>query len=111
MENLELQQILSFLISTLIIVLKFVWDCIKKKINEKLRVRVEEIAVVVEALYDNEKSIDKLNAFIDIARKRGLNVKKAVSYLEKNIIPISKQINSYVLIKNEQKEINKGVTN
>ena len=107
--ELDLQQNLSFLISTLIIVLKFVWDCIRKKINEKLRVRVEEIAVVVEALYNDEPAIEKLNAFIDIAKKRGLNVKKAVKYLEKNIIPISKQINSYIIT--DKKENKTEVTN
>ena len=91
------ERIITFVISVLIIIGKFVWDIIKRKMSEKMRVRVEEIAVIVEALYDGATSTEKLKAFEALCEKKGLNIKKAVKYLETNIIPISKQINSYII--------------
>lgn len=103
------ERIITFVISILIIIGKFVWDIIKGKLSEKMRVRVEEIAVIVEALYDGATSAEKLKAFEALCEKKGLNVKKAVKYLETNIIPISKQINSYIIA--DKKEDRMEVTN
>lgn len=103
------KQTISLIVSALIVVGKFVYDQIKSKLSEKTRVRVEEIAVVVEALYDGVTSTEKLQAFKELCKSKGLNVNKAVKYLETNIIPISKQINSYNII--EKKENEKEATN
>lgn len=83
---------------------------IKKKLSVKARVRVEEIAIVVEALYDGCPSSVKLKAFETLCKEKGLNIKKSVKTLEKDIIPISKKINVYTG-KEQQKEYEKGVTN
>lgn len=103
------ERIITFTISVFMVLAKFVWDIIKGKLNEKMRVRVEEIAVIVEALYDGATSTEKLKAFEALCEKKGLNVKKAVKYLETNIIPISKQINSYIIA--DKKENKTEVTN
>lgn len=103
------ERIITFTISVFMVLAKFVWDIIKGKLNEKMRVRVEEIAVIVEALYDGATSTEKLKAFEALCEKKGLNVKKAVKYLETNIIPISKQINTYIIA--DKKENKTEVTN
>ncbi|NMA75587.1 MAG: hypothetical protein GX963_15865 [Bacteroidales bacterium] len=103
------ERIITFVISVFMVLAKFVWDIIKGKLNEKMRVRVEEIAVIVEALYDGATSTEKLKAFEALCEKKGLNVKKAVKYLETNIIPISKQINSYIIA--DKKKDKTEVTN
>ena len=103
------ERILTFAISILMVFLKFVWDIIKKKMTEKMRIRVEEIAVVIEALYDGVTSSEKLAAFKALCKNKGLNVDKAVKYLETNIIPVSKQINSYIIA--DKKKDKTEVTN
>ena len=103
------ERIITFVISVFMVLAKFVWDIIKGKLSEKMRIRVEEIAVVIEALYDGATSTEKLKAFEALCKNKGLNIKKAVKYLETNIIPISKQINSYVIA--DKKENKTEVTN
>ena len=107
--ELSIKEIVGLAASIVIILTKFIWDSIKKKLSEKTRIRVEEIAVVVEALYDNTTAAEKLDAFKQLCETKGLNIKKAVDYLEKNIIPISKQINSYTAKDDTKKD--KEVTN
>lgn len=68
---------------------------IRAKLDERSRKLADEIAAVVEQMYDGCPANEKLAAFREIAKKRGLNVKKAVSYLESRIIPLSKKINIY----------------
>jgi len=107
--ELPIKEITSVAVSILVVIGKAVWDSIKKRLTEKMRTRVEEIAVVVEALYDGSGAAEKLEAFTQLCIKKGLNIKKAVAYLETNIIPISKSINNYKI---EQKTENKSeVTN
>lgn len=83
---------------------------VKSKLSAKAKVRVEEIAVVVEALYDGCPSSVKLKAFETLCKEKGLNVKKSVKMLEKDIIPISKKMNVYTG-KEKEKDYEKGVTN
>ena len=103
------ERIITFAISILTIIGKFVWDIVKGKLSDKMRIRVEEIAVVIEALYDGTTSTEKLKAFEALCKNKGLNVKKAVKYLETNIIPVSKQINSYIIA--DKKKDKTEVTN
>jgi len=110
MEELPVKEIISVAVSIAVVVVKAIWDSIKKKLSEKTRIRVEEIAVIVEALYDGATSTEKLEAFKQLCNSRGLNVNKSVDYLEKYIIPISKQINSYIK-KDDTKKDDKEATN
>ena len=107
--ELPIKEIASITVSILVVIGKAVFDSIKKRLNEKMRTRVEEIAVVVEALYYGSGAAEKLEAFTQLCAKKGLNIKKAVEYLETNIIPISKQINNYVIT--EKKENKEEATN
>jgi len=100
--DLPIKEIASVAVSILVVIGKAVWDSVKKRLTEKMRTRVEEIAVVVEALYDGVTSADKLAAFKELCKNKGLNVSKAVKYLETNIIPISKSINSYIITENKE---------
>lgn len=68
---------------------------IKSKLNAKTLAKVEEIAETVERLYNGLSSETKLTAFKEICKKVGINVEKAVEYLETKIIPISKNLNTY----------------
>lgn len=103
------ERIITFAISVFMVLAKFIWDIIKGKLSEKMRIRVEEIAVVIEALYDGATSAEKLTAFKSLCKNKGLNVNKAVKYLETYIIPISKQINSYIIA--DKQENKTEVTN
>lgn len=73
-------------------------NIIKSKMSAKTRAKVEEIAAVVEQLYDGCAAADKLAAFKDLCKSKGINVEKAVDYLERYIIPLSKKINVYTTI-------------
>ena len=74
-----------------------------------MRIRVEEIP----SLWSCRRNLngkEKLKAHLKpYAKNKGLNIKKAVKYLETNIIPISKQINSYIIA--DKKENKTEVTN
>lgn len=72
-----------------------IYNKIKSRLSEKMQIKVEEIAVVVEGLYIDCTASEKLAAFKQLCKNKGLNVKKAVEYLEAHIIPISKTINTY----------------
>ena len=74
------ERIITFVASVFMVLAKFVWDIVKGKLSEKMRIRVEEIAVVIEALYDGATSTEKLKAFEALCKKKGLNIKKAVKY-------------------------------
>ena len=102
---MEFESIINIFLSAFIVILKFVWDKVKNQVNEKMRVTVEEIAVIVEALYDGSAPADKLAAFMELCKNKGLNVKKAVEYLEKHIIPISRNINTYQKTDETKKEV------
>ena len=101
---MSIEKIITFGVSVLIVLVKGIWDIIRKNVNESTRVKVEEIAVVVEALYDGATSAEKLTAFKALAKQKGLNVKRAVEYLETKIIPITKSINSYIKKDNTKKD-------
>ena len=101
---MSIEKIITLGASVLIVIIKGIWDIVKKNVNENTRVKVEEIAVVVEALYDGATSAEKLTAFKALAKQKGLNIKKAVEYLETKIIPITKSINSYIKKDNTKKD-------
>lgn len=73
----------------------FVYDKIKARLSERARSVAENIASVVEQLYDGFSSSEKLEAFRELAKKKGLNVEWAVEYLETHIIPTSKTLNVF----------------
>lgn len=66
---------------------------LKNHSNEKIRESATRIAEVVETIYRGSTSSEKLNAFKQLCKEQKINVKKAVKFLEKYIIPSSKQIN------------------
>ncbi len=86
-------------------------NTVKSKLSERTRVKVEEIAIVVEGLYYGCGAAEKLRAFKEICKNKGLNIKKAVAYLETKIMPISKNINVYGATAQTDKKNNTEVTN
>ena len=90
-----IDKIISAAASIVAALLVAIYNKLKSKLSEKMQIKVEEIAVVVEALYIGCTSAEKLYAFKELCLQKGLNIKKAVKYLEEHIIPISKTINSY----------------
>lgn len=110
MENIleTLIKVIPAVLSVLLVVFREISNYAKNKVNEKMRVNAEEIAIVVEALYDGFPSSEKLDAFKKLCEQKRIDVEKAVVYLETKIIPITKYINSYIIKKKDDKE--KGVT-
>lgn len=71
-----------------------IFSFIKHIKNDKIRNVAEKIAKTVEQIYIDAASEEKIKAFKDLCTAEKINVKKAVAYLEKHIIPISKSINT-----------------
>lgn len=67
---------------------------IKRIKNDKIRNVAEKIAKTIEQIYIDATGDEKIKAFKDLCAAEKINVKKAVAYLEKHIIPISKSINA-----------------
>lgn len=80
-------------------------NLIRSKLSAKFLAKVEKIASVVEQLYSGCPSTDKLAAFIDLCNEKRLNTAKAVEYLEKHIMPLSKEINAYRLIEGIKNDV------
>lgn len=84
--------ILTALVSML---LTKIYDFIKGKLEAKFIVKIEKIASTVEQTGKGLLADEKLALFCDICKSMGLNVVKAVEYLEARIIPITNQINVF----------------
>lgn len=80
-------------VTLLVSLLVCIYNYIKSKLTERQRKIAENIATVVEQLYDGASSDDKLQAFKELAKRKGINVARAVEYLEQHIIPTSKSLN------------------
>lgn len=65
----------------------------KNSKNEKIRKAATRISEVVETIYRDCTSTEKLQAFKQLCKEQHVNVKKAVDFLENYIIPSSKVIN------------------
>lgn len=85
--------IINIVITLVVSLIVFIYNKVKARLTERARTVVESIATVVEQLYDGFSPSEKLNAFRELAKKKGLNVEWAVDYLEKHIIPASKSLN------------------
>ena len=103
-----LLKIVPVFLSVMLVICREVANFKNGKTEDKMRVNAEEIAVVVEALYDGFPSSEKLDAFKKLCEQKKIDVDKAVKYLETKIIPVSRYINAYIIKKNNDKD--KGVT-
>lgn len=70
------------------------FSLIKRTKNDKIRNVAEKIAKTVEQIYVDATSEEKIKAFKDLCAAEKIDVKKAVTHLEKHIIPVSKCINA-----------------
>lgn len=104
-----LLKIIPVFFSVLVVVCREIGNYKRGRVEEKMRVNAEEIAVVVEALYDGFPSNEKLDAFKKLCEQKKINIEKAVEYLETKIIPVSKYINAYIIDKKNNNK-DKGVT-
>lgn len=105
-------KVVPTVIAVLIVIAREVSKILREAKNKKMRVTADEIAVVVEALYEGCTSDEKLRAFKNLCEQRKIEVDEAVRYLEKTIIPISKSINTYTFTqKKTDGKDDKGVTN
>lgn len=75
------------------VVVAIIITALKNSVNEKIRKAAMHISEVVEAIYRDCPSSEKLQAFKQICKEQHVNVKKAVDFLETYIIPSSKNIN------------------
>lgn len=99
-----LTEIISIATGLIVAGITALFNFIKSRLSAKTRAKVEEIAAVVEQLYNGCTSTDKLTAFKEICSAKGLNVSKAVEYLEQHIIPLSKEINRYEVTESVKKD-------
>lgn len=76
------------------IIAAVIFSLIKRIKNDKIRDVAEKIAKTVEQIYIDATSEEKIKAFKDLCAAEKVDIKKAVAYLEKHIIPISKSINT-----------------
>lgn len=72
-----------------------VLNSLRNSKNEKIRENATKISQIVEDIYRGCTASEKLQAFKDLCKNRGVNIKKAVNFLEKYIIPISNTINVF----------------
>lgn len=77
------------------IIVVAVLNSLRNSKNEKIRESATKISQIVEDIYRGCTASEKLQAFKDLCKNRGVNVKKAVKFLEKYIIPISNTINVF----------------
>lgn len=104
-------EFVSFLTGIFGILITALINFIKSKLNAKTLAKVEKIAAVVEQLYSDCTSTEKLTAFKDLCSAKGINIAKAVNYLEKYLIPLSKELNVYAITQSVKIENNDKVTN
>ena len=103
-----LLKIVPTFLAVAIVVVREITKILRATAEEKMRINAEEIAVVVEALYNGYSGAEKLEAFKSLCVQKKIDVEKAVKYLETKIIPVSKYINSYIIA--PKKDDDKGVT-
>lgn len=107
-----LLKVVPTVFAVLIVIAREISKFLRDAKMKKMRVTADEIAIVVEALYEGCTSDEKLRAFKNLCEQRKIEVNEAVRYLENVIIPISKSINTYTFTQKKTDEKNdKGVTN
>lgn len=89
--------IVARLIAAIGVIAAILINALKNHGNEKTRTAATKIAEIVENVYKGCTAAEKLRAFKALCKERKINVKKAVKFLEKYIIPTSKSINVCVI--------------
>lgn len=84
------------LTAVIVFIAAVIFNKIKNGKNEKLKSAAEYIAGIVENIYRNCPSDEKLAAFKALCKEKGVDVDKAVKYLEDYIIPMSKKVNYFI---------------
>lgn len=98
---LEHPDILSMMGAVVVSIGTALYSLITKYGSIKLKAKATKIAEAVEQIYKTATSDEKLEAFKDLCKAQHVNVKKAVEYLEKYIIPTTNNINVVKITKND----------